>query len=92
MRRSLEKLSENQVSFICDECSITRDDLFSLGNDELYESVYEVMCDIEIDGIGCAEDGSDTERCLIASDIVTVMGNALREADIERYGDPAGFG
>lgn len=87
MKNALPKLNDEQVAFICKECGLTNEQLFSLDEDALYETVYEAMCDIEIAEIGIEEDGSDSERCIIASDIVTLFGNALRNADKERYGE-----
>lgn len=87
MKRALPKLNGEQIAFICTECAITKDELFSMNEDDLYDRVYDIMCDIEIAEIGIEEDGSDSERCEIASDIVTIMGNALRKSCIEKYGD-----
>lgn len=81
MKAALNKLSREQIEFICSECSITEDELFSMDDEMLYDEIYEKMCNIEIDEV-CAHDGDDeTERCSIASDIVTILGNAIAEED-----------
>ena len=70
MKEALGELNKKQIDFICRECSISEDKLKSLSEDELYESVYDVMCDIETDF-------SDEKRCKMASDIVTMLGNTI---------------
>lgn len=78
MKDALNELKQKQIAFICKECSISKEELYSMSEDDLYDRVYETMCDIEIEEL-CADNGDDeTERCEIASDIVTVLGNALR--------------
>ena len=78
MREALKELSAEQIGFICKECSISKDELFAMDDDTLYDEVYDVMCDIEIDEIA---DGEDTERCEMASSIVTELGNTLAEKE-----------
>lgn len=77
MRKSLHKLKRAQVQFICNECAISKEELFAMDEDSLYDVVYEKMCDIEIDEVCRNEDEKDSIRCEVASDIVTIMGNAL---------------
>lgn len=48
MREVLNKLTGEQIQFICQECSTTKDELFNMDEDQLYERVYDKMCDIEI--------------------------------------------
>lgn len=77
-----KQLTDEQVAFICTECAITEGALRSMTEDELYDVVYETMCQIEIDEV-CENIGSDedTVRCAIASDIVTLFGNAIAETE-----------
>ena len=42
----------------------------------MYDHVYDVMCDIELAEIP-DDDSEESERCAMASDIVTELGNAL---------------
>lgn len=80
MKEAIKKLSNKHIRFICDECSITENELLSMDDDELYDRVYVPMCEIEIDEV-CNNSGEEeTERCEIASDIVTVLGNTLGKA------------
>ncbi|MCD8374070.1 MAG: hypothetical protein LUC20_03065 [Oscillospiraceae bacterium] len=51
-----------------------------MDDDELYDSVYDIMCDIEIAELG-GDDEPESERCEMASDIVTILGNALAEEE-----------
>ena len=81
MKESLNELNRKQIEFICAECSITEDELNNMEEDQVYDVVYEKMCDIEIDEVCSKEGDEDTERCEIASDIVTVLGNALAKAE-----------
>ena len=81
MRKAISKLSDSKVQFICEECLLDRERLYNMSEDEVYDIVYETMCDIEVDEV-CANGGDeDTERCEIASDIVTILGNAMAEAE-----------
>ena len=76
MKSALKELTPEQIKFICTECGIEEDALFEMNDDDIYDKVYDVMCDIE-----CAETPTDdtpiTDRCKTASDIVTVLGEAL---------------
>lgn len=78
MREALPLLTSKQIEFICNECNITKNELFELDEDSLYDDVYDVMCDIE-----CAETPLSneplTEHCAIASDIVTILGNTISD-------------
>ena len=78
MKEALNNLNPQQIDFVCKECLLPKEELYSMSEDDLYDKVYETMCDIEVEEL-CSSNGDDeTERCEIASDIVTVLGNALR--------------
>ena len=81
---SIHDLTDAQMKFICEETSMAMDEIYGLSEDDLYYKVYDIMCDIEMAEIP-ADDEPLSERCEIASDIVTVMGNAL--AQDEGYWD-----
>jgi len=78
MKNVLKELSGEQIEFICSECSVNEQELFDMDEDDLYDKVYDVMCDIE-----CAETPTNgeelTERCSMASELVTLLGNAIVE-------------
>lgn len=76
MRNVLRSMSDPQISFICKECDLSKDDLFDLSDEDLYSKVFDVMCDIETDE-ACEHD-EETERCAMASDIVTALSAALQ--------------
>lgn len=81
MREALKNLGAKEISFICKECSLDENRLFAMDDDTLYDVVYETMCNIEVEEV-CKSDGEkDSERCEIASDIVTALGNALAEEE-----------
>lgn len=73
---SLKDLTQRQMDFICEELKKTPDEIAGMNDDQLYDEVYDAMCDIEIAETP-ADDSKMSERCKLASDIVTVMGNAL---------------
>ena len=87
MKEALDKLTAEQIDFICTECQIPKEELFALDEDALYDHVYDVMCDIELAEIP-DDDSKESERCAMASDIVTELGNALaKEQGIYDEGD-----
>jgi len=81
MKNALNKLNKKQIYFICKECSIDKMLLENMSERDLYDIVYEKMCDIEIEEVCANSTGKDTERCKMASDIVTILGNALAEGN-----------
>ena len=83
MKKALKKLNKEQIVFICDECSVSKDELFNMDDDTLYDEIYEKMCNIEIDEVCSNDDGEETERCRIASDIVTILGNTIAGLELE---------
>lgn len=78
MGEAIEKLTKEQIEFICEECEITKDELLTLGEDDLYSRVYEKLCDIEVETIPNDDDEEESDRCKMASDLVTLLGNTLR--------------
>lgn len=82
----LNELNKEQIEFICKECGITEEQLFAMDEDALYDSVYDVMCDIE-----CAEtpDGNEplSEHCAMASELVTILGNTIPADESEFDGE-----
>jgi len=81
MVEAAKELSDAQIQFICEECEITKDDLFHMDEDTLYDAVYDTMCEIEIAEIPSSDDEPESERCIMASDIVTLLGNALAKSE-----------
>ncbi len=73
-------LSKKQKKFISDEFGITEQKLSELDEDDLY-ALYDKLCDIEVDETIEAGDGDLSERGEMAVSIVTVVGNALAEAE-----------
>lgn len=86
MTEVLNELSKEQIEFICKECGVTEEQLFAMDEDTLYDSVYDVMCDIE-----CAEtpDGNEplSEHCAMASELVTILGNTIPADESEFDGE-----
>ena len=70
----MKNLSDEQIDFICNELRFSKEDLYSMDEDMLYDKVYDPMCDIEIAEIP-SDDSEETEHCRNVSEIVTVMGN-----------------
>lgn len=79
-KAGVEILNDDQIAFIEAELGVTKDVLFGFTDDELNEKVYEPMCDIEI-AEAPLDDADESERCKMASEIVTVLGNSLAEAN-----------
>lgn len=86
MKEVLKDLTKKQIKFICKECNITKEELFAMDDDTLYDKVYDVMCDIEIAETPSSDDPL-TEHCKMASDLVTVLGNTLAVYDPEIDGE-----
>lgn len=78
MKEAIKNLTEEQLKFISEECSVKSEELYAMSDEELYDKVYEKMCDIEIDTIPADDEDEESERCKMASDIVTLLGNSLR--------------
>jgi len=72
----LSEATIEQIEFICKECDISQDELMQLDEDSLYDVVYEKMCDIEIAEVP-ADGAPISDHCIMASDIVTLLSNAL---------------
>lgn len=81
MKEALDKLTAEQIDFICAECQISKEELFALDEDTLYDRVYDVMCDIELAEIPVSDKEEESERCKMASSIVTDLGNALAQSE-----------
>lgn len=77
---ALKGLTETQVEFICNEFSVTKDELFSESEDSIGE-LYDALCDIEIAEIPVSGDEEESDRCKVVSSIVTTLGNAIAEAN-----------
>ncbi len=77
LHQSLSDLTGPQIEFIIQETNVTREELFEMGEDELYDIVYDRKCDIETAETPLKSDEPLSDRCKLASDIVTVMENAI---------------
>ena len=77
MKEVLQGLKHNQIHFICKECSVTMEQLYEMDEDALYDVVYEKMCDVEVEEVCNSSGESESDRCEMASDIVTLLGNTL---------------
>ena len=82
MKEAAKDLSEVQIEFILTECQMTREEFDALTEDELYDNVYDVMCDIELEETP-DDGGEESERCKMAVSIVTLLGNVLAVDDFE---------
>lgn len=75
-------LSKTQFDFIQSELGYGHDDINTLDEDGI-SSLYDDLCDIEIEETMTAGDGELSERGKMAEGIVTVMGNELYRLDEE---------
>jgi len=80
MVEAVKVLDDEQIKFICNECNITKDELMQMNEDKLYDVVYDAMCDIEM-AEAPSDDTPESDHCIMASDIVTMLGNALAMSD-----------
>ena len=77
MKEVLHEFKKDQIDFICKECNVTMEQLYEMDEDALYDVVYEKMCDIEVEEVCNSSGESESDRCEMASDIVTLLGNTL---------------
>lgn len=82
MGEGRKELSAEQIRFICQECNITEKELFAFDDDELYDRVYEVMCDIEIAEIP-DNDEPEGERCMHYLHVQ----DSIRQAAIDKFSE-----
>lgn len=80
LRVALNGTTAEQIQFICNEMNITKDVLYAMDEDSLYD-VYEAMANIEIDDVCTCSDDEISERGNLAADIVTLWGNVIAEAN-----------
>ena len=80
----LDLLNPEQLDFIAEEFSMTQKQLSGL-SDEALDEIYENLGDIEVEEtMDADETGADlSERGRIASEIVTVWGNAYAKMNEE---------
>ena len=69
-------LSKEQLDFIQSEVGQDVDALGVLEDDDI-DSLYDKLCDIEVEETMAAGDGELSDRGKMAADIVTVIGNEL---------------
>ena len=77
MGEAIKKLTNEQIKVICEECGVMTDELLTLGEDDLYNRVYEKLCDVEIETIPDDDSEEESDRCKMASDLVTLLGKTL---------------
>ena len=80
-REGVLALEEDHFAFIEDELHIGRDEMKDFDDEEFNDRIYEPMCEIEIEEVPDDDDEPESERCIMASDIVTVLGNSLAKAN-----------
>lgn len=81
MNNLLEGLSKKQFDFISSECGVSVDEIKKADEDQVL-SLYDIVCDIEIDEtVKADEEESDelSERGKMAENIVTIIGNNIRD-------------
>ena len=73
MREAIHDMSLLEISFICAECSVKRDDLlYEYTDEQIYEQVYEKMCKIQAE-----EAHNASKRYWLASGVVNALGKEL---------------
>lgn len=91
LRKTVKKLTDEQISFLCEEFGCKKDILFDMTEEEL-DYIYDTLCDLEVEELCKSGDGSLSERAEFVSEIVTVFGNEIAkeqgdydEEDFEEY-------
>lgn len=86
MREAIKQLSKAQKKFICEELEMTEEKLNDIADrddagtgEEKALELYDKMCNIELEELPTSDDEDESERCSMASDIVTILGNAIAE-------------
>ncbi len=79
-KSGVEQMGKEHFDFIETELGISPDEILDFTDEEMNERIYEPMCDIEIVEIP-KDDSEESNRCVIASDIVTILGNSMAEAN-----------
>ena len=77
MKEVLHEFKKDQIDFICKRRNVTMEELYEMDEDALYDVVYEKMCDVEVEEVCNSSGESESDRCEMASDIVTLLGNTL---------------
>lgn len=80
MKEYFKLLNPDQNDFILKEFGIGETQIPEMDEDALY-SLYDRLCDIEVDETIEADEGSLSERGKMAVSIVDVVGNAMAEAE-----------
>lgn len=71
-------LNSRQLEFIGKECGATLNEINSADNSRKL-SIYEAICDIEVEETIKAGDGTLSARGKAAESIVTIIGNNIRD-------------
>ena len=77
-----DALSKEQLDFIQTEFGHDPDALGALEDDDI-DSLYDRLCDIEVEETMAAGDGELSERGKMAESIVSIIGNELYRPDEE---------
>ncbi len=72
MNEKVESLGEKEIKLICQEMSISKDELLELDEDGLIE-VYDVILDIEMEE-EMKSPNKMTEKAVIAANILSAIG------------------
>ena len=77
----IEEMRED-IFLVLDDNGVWNKEGHWMTEDELYDNVYDVMCDIELEETP-DDGGEESERCKMAVSIVTLLGNVLAVDDFE---------
>lgn len=78
-QKALKDLTETQIDFLCEEFALEKSELMG-ATEDILDSIYDDLCEIEVDETIDAGNGELSDRGKIVSDIVTTFGNAIAEA------------
>ena len=78
---TIKTLDEEHLNFICEVWNKDKDFVLSRTNDDDYDELYDILCDIEVEETEKADD-NDTDlskRGKLAENLVTIIGNVYRD-------------
>lgn len=79
--RTAKKLSRKYIKYLEQEFNTTKDEIASWDEDK-WDEIYDALCDIEIEELaGLTDDEEESDRCKAASDLVTLLGNAIAKEE-----------
>jgi len=78
-QNGLDDLTSTQIEYLCDKFEMEEDELLSASEERLDE-IYDELCDLEC-ALTPLDDSKLSFEAKVVSDIVTLLGNSIAEAN-----------